>query len=256
MDGAQVALVAAWPGGKRIAWLVEATDVIAERADGWHQAVDRLADYTELGRDGVLEDQYTVEKQRSDVRYVLAWRLVPIRPLDLPWPDGLRFGGNGWLEAGRGELGIHERDTLGVRVAKAGRRLDVESRRAVETYAVARVMQWCDGNGWKDVRHVGDDVVDGERRSWDLEGTVHGRARRIEVKGTTGALGKVTVTRKEVEAATGDPDHLMSIVHDIELGVGTRGEIVASGGRVKIYDPWLPADDELCAVSYEWGRQG
>ncbi|AEG43663.1 hypothetical protein [Isoptericola variabilis] len=120
-DGTQVALVASWSGGKRIAWLVQAADVIAERADGWQQAVDLLADHTELGRDRVLKNAYTADKQGSDVRYVLAWRVVPIRRLDLPWPDGLRFGGNGWLEAGRAELGIHECDTRGVRVATAGR---------------------------------------------------------------------------------------------------------------------------------------
>jgi hypothetical protein len=253
-EGQVIGLVASWGADRRLAWLVRMHQVLKVEVVGWESAVKALRSHTGLRKAEILSDGYAARKAATDVRYVMAWRSEPVRFLDAPIPTDLRLLGNGWARADASMLEAGQIASSTSTTAEHVR-LDAESRRAVELRAVEVALAWCRENGWTDVRHVGDVYVDGERRSWDIEGRDGDIPRRIEVKGTTGSLGSVQVTRKEVDAARGNVDHLMAVVHGIALGFDSNGDVFASAGKLRVYDPWLPTEDELTVRSYTWSAR-
>jgi hypothetical protein len=79
-----------------------------------------------------------------------------------------------------------------------------------------------------------------------------GESRRIEVKGTRGLDGEVTVTKNEVESAreSAHPTDLF-IVHSIDIRE-EGGTHIASGGKVTLIEDWNPLEDDLTPLSYRY----
>ncbi|MFD7311037.1 protein NO VEIN domain-containing protein [Promicromonospora sp. NPDC059942] len=253
-DGALVGLVVSWPGHGSVAFLARARRVLAEGFSGWRAATKAIADHTGLPLREVRSETYLASKRDGDGGQVLAWQADILRPLHLDLPAEVSLGRNGWAVIDDADLvgWALDGEEVSQRTSRnsAGFILDAEAKRAIELRAVDVVIAWCGQNGWHEVRHVGD-----EDNPFDIEGTVGGTLRRVEVKGTTGGAGTVTVTRREVEAATGDMNHLMAIVHGISLHVdGGDGTIKAKGGVLTVHDPWLPVLEELTPINYRWQR--
>jgi hypothetical protein len=79
-----------------------------------------------------------------------------------------------------------------------------------------------------------------------------GESRRIEVKGTRGLDGEVTVTKNEVVSSRDStlPTDLF-IVHSIDIC--EEGEkYIASGGEVTLIEDWNPLEDDLTPLSYRY----
>ena len=253
-DGTIVGLVHTWPGGSRLGWLVTASDVLVGAYSGWREATEALATWSHLPRREIETDPYTIAKREVDPPLLLAWKSNPFRHVNVARPEGLTFPQSGWMASSLEDLRVWGVDLSTPKGATqgAGRRLDVESKTAIEMRAVAVALEWCTKHGWHAAMHVGHD-----KKPWDIEATQGGRLRYMEVKGTTGALGAVDVTCGEVKAARVNGDaHAIAIVCGIELSTGPRGEVAAGGGRIAVEDPWHPADDELTVVSYHWERSG
>ncbi len=81
-------------------------------------------------------------------------------------------------------------------------------------------------------------------KTWDLEDTSVDPHVHIEVKGSTQQLEKIILTDKQVEHAKEARDEgvsrlILVVVEGIELGAGDgEDEWIASGGEVRVYDPW------------------
>lgn len=77
--------------------------------------------------------------------------------------------------------------------------------------------------------------------------------RRIEVKGTTGGLGKVTITSGELLAVRNDDITTdLFVLFDIRLVEVQPGEFRAEGGRAHCERNWAPKDNQLKATQYEY----
>ena len=90
------------------------------------------------------------------------------------------------------------------------------------------------------------------RESCDLHCVRGSEELWVEVKGTTGALGKVLLTRNEVHFARQRyPSTALVVVHGIELVV--HGELSeARGGHPTLEHPWYPSEDRLSATQFEY----
>jgi hypothetical protein len=124
-----------------------------------------------------------------------------------------------------------------------GRGLSAGERRAVERramdLAIAHYKQ-----SWGDVKDVGS------TECFDLECRSGGRMLRVEVKGTTGSGASVLLTANEVTHARVQTPHVaLFVVSEIRLQRGP--EPVASGGMVRILEPWDIGACELRAVAFE-----
>ena len=73
----------------------------------------------------------------------------------------------------------------------------------------------------------------------------------MEVKGTTGAGLKVTVTVGEVENAKGDGWRTDLFVVSGILVVGDGPDAQATGGTPHVVARWRPTDDDLRALTFE-----
>lgn len=258
VDGSLVGLVVSWPGHKEVAFLVRAHHVLKGEFAGWKEATNAIADHTSLHPKYVRSEPYTAEKRAGDGGFVIAWKARILRSLDVAMPHDVRLGRNGWTSVAATEIvrwGLQPEPEPSQQSGRGGGVIfDAEAKSRVERHAIEMVLAWCAEQGWQDIEDVGDLWIDGVRCSFDIRGLDDGVQRRIEVKGTTGALGAVTVTRKEVETAAGDKDHLFAIVHGITLGLDTGGAIEATGGTLVVHDPWLPVAEELNPISYRWER--
>ncbi len=133
--------------------------------------------------------------------------------------------------------------------ASQGRGLTHEQRKAVENWSVSRAVEYFAPMPLKDV---------GSRESWDLEGIRNGAPLRIEVKGSTGGLDKIILTRNEVrhakECRDGNAIQLaLVLVEHIQLQEPSGDEKWhASGGTLKVIDPWIVQEGGLSASQYEY----
>jgi hypothetical protein len=127
-----------------------------------------------------------------------------------------------------------------------GRRMDAAKREVVERYG----MEVCR----KYYARIGFTLVDTSKtRPFDFEARLGNTVRRVEVKGTTGMLGKVVLTSGEVEASLRDnvPTDLV-VVHSVELRECGVGTYEGFGGVMHIFRNWIPQDDRLRPIQYEY----
>lgn len=113
-----------------------------------------------------------------------------------------------------------------------GRGLSTPERRAVEHHAMARARDHFEMR-WDSVTDVSGS------ESYDLLCRRGNAELRVEVKGTTGGGDSVLLTRNEVQHARQHYPHVaLFIVHGIQLtGRGTEAPS-ASGGHVRLFNPW------------------
>jgi hypothetical protein len=124
-----------------------------------------------------------------------------------------------------------------------GRRQSPEERKAIELHAMAVAEEFYDGWNVRDTS---------ANNPFDLECTRADEALRVEVKGTTTHGQTVTVTRGEVESALRtDRRTALFIVSGITVEC-LDGKWTASGGRVRLIDPWLPGEEDLTPISYSY----
>lgn len=124
-----------------------------------------------------------------------------------------------------------------------GRGLSAEERRAVERRAMDLAIAHYERR-WKSVRDVGG------TECFDLECQSGRQVLRVEVKGTTGGGDSVLLTANEVEHARTQAPHMaLFVVSEIQLDRGP--EPVASGGIVRILEPWDIGTCRLRAVAFE-----
>ena len=188
---------------------------------------------------------------RANVRYLFDSRGVHAVPewarAVLAFIDGYS-GPNLLAEPGADAVNelVHE-----VEEACAGQgRLSVPERRAVEEHAVKCASRYLKRNGYENI-----DTSPQASLPYDIQCTKGRRQVTIEVKGTTGAGGRVILTRNEVVHARSHPQtHALLIVHGIRLEGGRKPK--ASGGRVRMFGPpFSPSADSLSPLAYDFAVQ-
>lgn len=127
-----------------------------------------------------------------------------------------------------------------------GIRLSAEERRALERHSVGVATVWLEDQGWKV-----DDV--GLFRPYDLHCEKGSLELRVEIKGTTGDGSAVLLTPGEVRHAREHQNTALIVVSGIRLSRDGSGEVVASGGSLKVLNPWkLDKDGQLHATGYSY----
>ena len=97
-----------------------------------------------------------------------------------------------------------------------------------------------------------DDVHEIKGLGYDLRCTLGSDMLGIEVKGTVGSLGKVSVTRAEVKAAQSEETVVdLFIVYEI-LCVKDGDEMIGEGGKIKIIENWKAEENQLTALTYDY----
>lgn len=132
----------------------------------------------------------------------------------------------------------------GRRASGQGLRATAAERQALERRAVEVATAALKADKWK-VEDVG------LYRPYDLHCTRKGAEKRVEVKGTTGDGSAVLLTPGEVAHARDNANVALMIVSGITLTVQGDGTVVASGGDLRVVDPWaIDGDGELTPTGY------
>jgi hypothetical protein len=131
-----------------------------------------------------------------------------------------------------------------VRVAVGVSRLqDPLLRKAVEDWAVERAM--------RHYRDKGATRVDILGKPYDLDVHGLGPIRHVEVKGSSSEAIAVELTVNEVTHAHNYPHTDLVVVDHIDWHRDGQ-RYVASGGRLRIWEGWRPADEDLSATRFRY----
>lgn len=126
-----------------------------------------------------------------------------------------------------------------------GFKLTGPQRKAIELHAMEKAHQMLTQEGFT-VKDVSGN------KPFDFEASLSGHQYCVEVKGTTGFLRGILLTRNEVDLHR-DPavNSILIVVHEIELsGTGESPEV--SGGTLSIWNPWILDDEGLMPVTYQY----
>lgn len=165
--------------------------------------------------------------------------------------DDLTSQANPDLELGRASPEVLEaidatRRASGRGTTGQGMRLSAVERKALERHSVLAATQWLDDRGW-----TVEDV--GLYRPYDLHCRKGSLELRVEVKGTTGDGSAVLLTPGEVVHAREHHNMALMIMSGIVLSEDASGAVIASGGTLKILNPWdLDEDGELRPTGYSY----
>jgi hypothetical protein len=120
-----------------------------------------------------------------------------------------------------------------------------EFRKVVEMHAMSAARQHYE-------RFGGVCTDTSANKPYDFVVELEGETFYIEVKGTTSAGESVFLTRNEVAHARGHAGrcHLF-VLHGIQVHE-VAGELQASGGEVRLLEPWSPEDQSLEALTYRY----
>jgi hypothetical protein len=131
------------------------------------------------------------------------------------------------------------------RSSRQGFGLSPAERIAVELRAMRVATQHLEGLGYE--------VSDTSRnRSYDLEASQGDLKLIVEVKGTTGLLGEIILTRNEVAHHLKHfPANALIVVHEIQLG-GTKQAPVATGGTLRTWIPWEIDQSQLEPICFSY----
>jgi len=247
-------------GASLVSWQVEILKVIAEEYETKREAFEIVTSAFPVLLEGgfrrrdFLAQPYT--KDAPDRGFVLAYNYEPIRQIGIPRPGGLRLMPTGWAsldgftDTEMRQLGLlgasARRRPQGGRWRPPPRQPDPLRRVAVEKRAMAVANRELLARGWK--LH---EIVDTSKTcSYDFECRRGRRSLRVEVKGLSGPLGGVTLTRREVENARSSPVALI-VVHGITVAQTSVG-IRATGGTAVVFDPWRIDDGHLDASAFDY----
>ncbi|RWQ57821.1 DUF3578 domain-containing protein [Mesorhizobium sp.] len=122
-------------------------------------------------------------------------------------------------------------------------RLSAPMRKLVELHAMAIAERWLRDEGFE---YKNVSTTD----SCDFRARRGGEDWVIEVKGTTGGLTSVLLTRNEVALhRASHPRNALLVVHGIRL---LEGETSPKGGDLAVFSPWRLEDDRLSALAFEY----
>ena len=237
--GTRVVLVS---GGGPLAgvltWEVEAVQVVKDRYSD-HEHAWQLIRPLGLSKAAFMQQPYTLAAPPSG--WLLAWTYTPIRQIMAPRSPEHQIGRNGW--GGTDALRVGGGSTIG-----QGRLSDPLLRRKVELAAMSKVHDWLRQRGHS-ARSIHDTSAN---HPYDYEvGPAHSPQFGVEVKGTIGQRGPVTVTAGEVRSAReGGVRTVLAVVHSIELTLQADGRWKASGGKLWLDDDWRPGDESLQPIEY------
>lgn len=127
-----------------------------------------------------------------------------------------------------------------------GRQADPKVRRAIEMRAMRVVTMRYEAMGY--------DVQDVSRaQSYDLRCTKGRMTRLVEVKGTTGVARSVLVTTNEVRLAEDRTLTVdLAVVHSIHVAVSSSGKPRATGGELRLIQPWTVSRRRLQPIAYSY----
>jgi hypothetical protein len=120
-------------------------------------------------------------------------------------------------------------------------------RKAIEDYSMAVVLRlYAETGEWdiEDVSRYRPYDIHLRRRSDKFE--VH-----VEVKGTASAGKTVLLTKDEVKEARAYQHTVLAVVHDIEVRY-QDGDLLCSGGQLRVIDPWTPEDEALTPLQFKY----
>lgn len=121
---------------------------------------------------------------------------------------------------------------------------DAEKKHAIEMRGMKKAKEWLQKHGFKQIEDHSS------RKSYDYSTYKNGEKYFVEVKGLTGTPNSVNMGYKEVELHKKNKGKtILLVVHGIE--VTTKPKIKASGGRVKVFNPWDISKCELKATEYK-----
>lgn len=131
-----------------------------------------------------------------------------------------------------------------------GKQSNPKKNKATERYAVDRAVEHYKRLGWKVTEHG---------KPIDLHCVKKNEELVVEVKGTTGGAGTVTVTKNEVESARRRRTDLF-IVHSIHLDSDPSADTddpndkdyFGTSGVKKIHRNWIPQDRDLAPKTFEY----
>nr|WP_314187986.1 DUF3578 domain-containing protein [uncultured Brevundimonas sp.] len=121
--------------------------------------------------------------------------------------------------------------------------LNAAARKAVELHAMGAAREWLKAQGFSFQDVSATD-------SCDFRAERAGEKWVVEVKGTTGGLSSVLVTRNEVALhRKAYPKNVLLVVHGITLA---EDGYSTSLGTLVAYDPWAVIEDRLTPVCFEY----
>jgi len=111
-----------------------------------------------------------------------------------------------------------------------------------------RAMEWA-SSYFKKLDYEVLDVSSTE--SYDLLIAKDSEITTVEIKGKSSDATTVNVTRNEVQNARSTAAILV-VLDKIEVERNEKGEYVASGGRPRVWSNWVPAEERLLVVNYQY----
>lgn len=121
---------------------------------------------------------------------------------------------------------------------------DAEKKDAIEMQGMKKAKEWLQKHGFVQIEDHSS------QKSFDYSAYKNGQKYFVEVKGLTGAPTSVYMGYKEVELHQKNKGKtILLVVHGIE--VTTKPKIKASGGKVKVFNPWDISKCELKATEYK-----
>jgi len=120
-----------------------------------------------------------------------------------------------------------------------GYQSDAALRSAIEAAAVRLAVAHYESIGATEIQELG--------RPYDLRVVIDGIERHVEVKGSTGnGVESVQLTQGEVDHARSWQPTDLFVVDELVVGPGeTEGALAVSGGRVRLWEGWQPAESHL-----------
>lgn len=117
-------------------------------------------------------------------------------------------------------------------------------RLAIERHAVDWTLNHYAGLGF-DVKDVGS------THSYDVLAVPDRHVLHIEVKESSGDADAVELTANEVDHASGAETHLV-VMDLIDWRRSPNGTMETSGGRVRVWESWKPAQSALKPTRYRY----
>lgn len=193
-----------------------------------------------------------------DQGWLLAWSQVLIRKIGVVRPRELKFRPNGWLHI--------DDDQVRQYGLNRGRRLEPPPDPTRPPRAIDPLKRKAVENRAMDVAHdelvrLGCDPVTiantSAKKPYDYTCTRAGKQIRVEVKGLSGPLSAVTLTRNEVDNARySGHDMILVVVHGITLTPTAKGGWKGSGGTPIVWDPWDVDAGHLTASAFDYALPG
>lgn len=252
------------PGEAIVSWEVNVRKVVtapyASKVEAWKLL--RLGfPGQDLTRAHFMNLAYT--KQAADQGWLLAWDYEPVRKVMVSRPQEIKLLKNGWLNLDRfsepqlKKWGLTAGSARGevpkatpVRPAPGARGVDAQRNRAVELRAMDVARRYLTATlGWSK-QEIFDTSSD---RPYDFECRGSRDSLRVEVKGLSGSLESVVLTRREVEnARAASVRTILLVVSGIRVETSAGGELRGVGGDLVAWDPWNVDDGQLVPASFDY----